>query len=44
MYQQGKTINNWGKNVYVKIPVCNTKGIFTGRIISRLSNEKIKFV
>ena len=42
MYQQGKTINNWGKNVYVKIPVCNTKGIFTGRIISRLSNEKIK--
>ena len=42
MYQQGKTINNWGKNVYVKIPVCNTKGIFTGKIISRLSNEKIK--
>ena len=42
MYQQGKTINNWEKNVYVKIPVCNTKGIFTGRIISRLSNEKIK--
>ena len=42
MYNQGKIINNWAKNVYVKIPVVNTKGKFTGRIIKKLSNEKVK--
>ncbi len=42
MYSQGKIINNWSKNVYVKIPVVNTKGKFTGKIIKKLSNEKIK--
>ena len=42
MYNQGKTINNWGKNVYVKIPVVNTKNKFTGKIIKKLSNEKVK--
>ena len=42
MYYQGKIINNWAKNVYVKIPVVNTKGKFTGKTIKRLSNEKVK--
>ena len=42
MYNQGKKINNWGKNVYVKIPVVNTKNKFTGKIIKKLSNEKVK--
>ena len=42
MYNQGKIINNWARNVYVKIPVVNTKGKFTGRIIKKLSNEKVK--
>ena len=42
MYKQGKIINKWAKNVYVKIPVVNTKGIFTGKTIEKLSNEKIK--
>ena len=42
MYYQGKIINNWSKNVYVKIPVVNTKGKFTGKIIKRLSDEKVK--
>ena len=42
MYNQGKTINNWGKNVFVKIPVVNTKNKFTGKIIKKLSNEKVK--
>ena len=42
MYNQGKIINNWSKNVYVKIPVVNTKGKFTGKIIKKLSNEKVK--
>tara|TARA_B100001057_G_C22635237_1_gene865984 strand:- start:196 stop:888 length:693 start_codon:yes stop_codon:yes gene_type:complete len=42
MYEQGKIINQWAKNIYVKIPVVNTKGKFTGEIIEKLSNEKIK--
>ena len=37
-----KIINKWAKNVYVKIPVVNTKGVFTGKTIEKLSNEKIK--
>ena len=42
MYEQGKIINKWAKNVYVKIPIVNTKGKFTGKIIEKLSNEKVK--
>ena len=42
MYNQGKIINDWAKNVYVKIPVVNTKGKFTGKIIKKLSSEKVK--
>jgi len=42
MYEQGKIINKWSKNVYVKIPVVNTKGHFTGKTIKKLNNEKIK--
>jgi len=35
-------INNWGKNVYVKVPVANSKGKFMGKIIKELNNKKIK--
>ena len=42
MYNQALKINNWGKNVYVKIPVVNSKGKFTGPIIKKLSNRGIK--
>ena len=42
MRDQALKINNWGKNVYVKIPVTNTKGIFMGRIIKELNNMNIK--
>jgi transaldolase len=42
MYEQAKIISFWGKNVYVKIPITNTKKISTQRILSRLSNEGIK--
>ena len=42
MIIQGIKISKWGKNVYVKIPVINTKGKFTGACIKKLSNEKIK--
>tara|TARA_Y100000590_G_scaffold378175_1_gene444941 strand:+ start:88 stop:798 length:711 start_codon:yes stop_codon:yes gene_type:complete len=42
MLEQAYKINNWGKNVYVKIPVTNSKGIFTGKIIKELNNKKVK--
>ena len=42
MKNQGLEINNWGKNVYVKIPVVNSKGKFTGRVIKELNNRGIK--
>ena len=39
---QAIKINNWGKNVYVKIPITNSKGKFMGKIIKELNNQKIK--
>ncbi len=41
MYEQAKKIYTWGKNVYVKIPVTNTKGISTGSLISKLADEGV---
>ena len=40
--KQALKIKSWGKNVYVKIPVENSKGIFMGKIINELSNNNIK--
>ncbi len=42
MMDQALKINKWGKNVYVKIPVVNSKGHFTGKIIKELNQRKIK--
>jgi len=42
MIEQGKKINNWGKNVYVKVPVVNSKNQFTGSVIRELNNNNIK--
>ena len=42
MKDQALKINEWGKNVYVKIPVTNSKGIFTGKIIKELNGMNIK--
>ena len=42
MLKQAYEINSWGKNVYVKIPVVNSKGVFTGPVIKELSNKGIK--
>ena len=42
MLSQAYKINKWGENVYVKIPVVNSKGIFMGRVIKELSDNKIK--
>ena len=42
MKKQALKINAWGKNIYVKIPVTNSKGIFMGKIIKKLNNQNIK--
>tara|TARA_A100001015_G_scaffold162473_1_gene180597 strand:- start:418 stop:1116 length:699 start_codon:yes stop_codon:yes gene_type:complete len=42
MLDQAYKINKWAKNVYVKIPVVNSKGIFMGSVIKELSNKGIK--
>ena len=39
---QALKINTWAKNVYVKVPVVNSKGKFMGKIIRELNNQKIK--
>ena len=39
---QALKINTWGKNVYVKIPVSNSKGVFMGKLIKELNNLNIK--
>ena len=40
--EQAYKINKWGRNVYVKIPVVNSKGIFMGPAIKELSFKGIK--
>ena len=42
MEKQAYEINSWGKNVYVKIPVINSKGLYTGKVIKKLSAKGIK--
>lgn len=41
MEQQAREIASWGKNVYVKIPITNTKGETTQGLIARLSKDGI---
>ena len=42
MKKQALKIKDWGKNVYVKIPVTNSKGVFMGKIIKELNTQNIK--
>ena len=42
MKRQAIQINTWAKNVYVKVPVSNSKGKFMGRVIKELNNQNIK--
>ena len=42
MKKQALQINTWAKNVYVKVPVTNSKGKFMVRIIKELNNQGIK--
>ena len=40
--KQALKIKDWGKQIYVKIPVTNSKGIFLGKVIKILNKKKIK--
>tara|TARA_B100001063_G_C16594550_1_gene467406 strand:+ start:108 stop:806 length:699 start_codon:yes stop_codon:yes gene_type:complete len=42
MIEQGIKINSWGNNVYVKVPVINSRNKFTGNVIKLLNNKDIK--
>ena len=42
MIKQAIQISRWGKNVYVKIPVVNSKSKFMGKIIKELNSQNIK--
>ena len=42
MKKQAIKINSWGKNVYVKIPITNSFGKFSGQLIKELNEKNIK--
>ncbi len=42
MIEQGLKINDWGKNIYVKVPVINSKKKFSGNVIKELNKRGIK--
>ncbi len=42
MEKQADTISSWGKNVYVKIPITNTKGESSTALVKRLSAAGVK--
>ena len=42
MIEQGIKINTWGKNVYVKVPIVNSKNKITNNVIKVLNNKNIK--
>ena len=42
MEEQAKKIYSYSNSIYVKIPICNTKGESTVPLLSRLSGQKIK--
>jgi transaldolase len=42
MDRQARLMDSWGPNVYVKIPVTNTEGVFAGKVIRALARDGIK--
>ena len=42
MERQAREIASWGDNVYVKIPVTNTRGESAGPLVRRLSHQGVK--
>ena len=42
MEKQAYEINSWGQNVFVKIPITNSKGKSSKKLIEKLINKNIK--
>ena len=42
MIKQALKINSWSKNVYVKVPIVNSRGKYMNKVISELNNKGIK--
>ena len=42
MERQALKIASWGKNVYVKIPIMNTKSELSFNLIKKLSDQNVK--
>ena len=42
MEKQANEISSWGKNIYVKIPITNSKGEKTFKLVRKLSEKAIK--
>ena len=42
IYKQAQKIKNWNKNLYVKIPIVNTKGFILNNVIKKLNHERIR--
>ena len=42
MINQGLKISTWAKNIYVKVPIVNSKNKFTGKVIKKLNEQGIK--
>jgi transaldolase len=42
MRRQALEINSWGKNVYVKIPITNSKGQSSIELVQDLAKQKVK--
>ena len=42
IYSQAKKIKSWSKNLYVKIPIVNTKGKMLTNVIKKINSEKVK--
>jgi transaldolase len=42
MIEQGVKINTWARNIYVKVPIVNSKNKFSGTVIKELNKQNIK--
>tara|TARA_A100001011_G_C14311185_1_gene845672 strand:+ start:196 stop:921 length:726 start_codon:yes stop_codon:yes gene_type:complete len=42
MYDQAMTISSWNKNIFVKIPIVNSRGVSTINVITKLLSKNIK--
>ena len=42
MEKEARKIGSWGDNIFIKLPVTNTKGISTAGLIKKLSSEGFK--